>query len=342
MRIPNWKRALFIIAMTALLLLSLAACDIKIRQEGNEIHIQIVPGEDSGFGLYDPDATLPNGSGNSNTPTPDATTPTNPVPDTTTPTKPAPEADPNHKHCTCAGNSDHFCDNSQAWTPASSVEDLQAIFSGANWKPIYIYLTNDIFVGTYMNILPNAELNICLNGHTLTMGIRNYGKLNITDCTGKGTLTSSNDWTIINCTGATTNLFAGNITISDHSSNTRVIVMDTSAYGLLDLKETPCYLNIYGGKIYNPNQTSQAGANIWMDGHANVTMHGGEIGPCNVVNNGGNDYKVGGSICIRGKYSVFTMKGGLIQGGKLNTHSEDAHGASSLLIPSILELMAFL
>ena len=238
-----------------------------------------------------------------------------------------------HKHCVCAAKSVNkgahtSCSNEDGWVAVGTADELKSAIAGAVESPAYIYLTADITVDGEIRVMPGAKVYVCLNGKTMTCFIRNYGNLNVTDCTGNGTWTSAKDWTMRGFSTSVLNLYAGTYTITDASEESQVFTAETGAVEEYELPEADAFINLYGGKIHNPNESSAAGANIWLGGRACVNMYGGEIGACNVVNAGGNDYKVGGSICIRGDKCAFTMYDGVIQGGKLDTGSEDALGGN--------------
>lgn len=243
------------------------------------------------------------------------------------------DAEGNHKHCLCAGTSAVGCDHGTAtyieW------DDPTSLPTGGNY-----FLSVDVTVSAQTQV-EKGTLNICLNGHTVTVGeqggrvfyLSNGGTLNISDCTGGGKLTGGTKSAILANSGAADmqiNLYGGNITGNTNATSGGAIV----AQGV-------CTFNMYGGKLIgntvesslilgtdgqpvldaNGNQTCNAanGGALYLGPDAEFNMYGGEISgntavEVNYVKADGSTTYAGGSggaMYIRG---VANLHGGKITG----------------------------
>ena len=241
-----------------------------------------------------------------------------------------------HKHCACVGNAKNVgahteCLEAAGWVAVGTTAELLEAIEGAATTPAWVYLTADIAFENMVDINPGAKVNICLNGKTMTGMFRNYAaELNVTDCTGKGTWTSDRDYTMRGFSGSVTNLYAGNFTISDASEETQVLTIEGGAVEEKELEIGEVVLNIYGGKIFNPNKTGKNGANIWLGGNGTttVTLYNGEVGPANAVVPDNNEYRLGGSIAVYGHGATFKMYNGLVHGGKIDSGKDTSNGGN--------------
>ena len=207
-----------------------------------------------------------------------------------------PQAD--HTHCVCGGNGDvngHEHDTAVTWTTADSLPD-----SAGNY-----YLTQSVS-GSWT--VPTGEVNLCLNGQTISGSITvgSGAKLTLTDCTGTGKLQGSRSGSGVSINGGTFNLYGGTITgfvngveIGSHN----------------DIK-TGSSFTMYGGAITDNKAGSASGGGVFLIGTTNsnvtapsFTMHGGTISDNTADASDGG----GGGVYVGEKCS-FTMDGGTITG----------------------------
>ena len=203
-----------------------------------------------------------------------------------------------HTHCVCGGNGDvngHEHDTAATWTTADSLPD-----SAGNY-----YLTQSVS-GSWT--VPTGEVNLCLNGQTISGSITvgSGAKLTLTDCTGTGKLQGSRSGSGVSINGGTFNLYGGTITgfvngveIGSHN----------------DIK-TGSSFTMYGGAITDNKAGSASGGGVFLIGTTNsnvtapsFTMHGGTISN----NTAGASDGGGGGVYVGEKCS-FTMDGGTITG----------------------------
>lgn len=204
-----------------------------------------------------------------------------------------------HTHCICAGTAavnghEHDFD-SIAWTATDSLPT-----SAGNY-----YLTQSV---TADWTVPKGEVNLCLNGQTISGSITvgSGATLTLTDCTGTGKLQGSRSESGVSINGGTFNLYGGTITgfvngveIGSHN----------------DIK-TGSSFTMYGGEITSNEAGSSAGGGVFLIGTTNsnvtapsFTMHGGTISN----NTAGASDGGGGGVYVGEKCS-FTMDGGTITG----------------------------
>ena len=207
-----------------------------------------------------------------------------------------PQAD--HTHCVCGGNGDvngHEHDTAVTWTTADSLPD-----SAGNY-----YLTQSVS-GSWT--VPTGEVNLCLNGQTISGSITvgSGAKLTLTDCTGTGKLQGSGSGSGVSINGGTFNLYEGTITgfvngveIGSHN----------------DIK-TGSSFTMYGGAITDNKAGSASGGGVFLIGTTNsnvtapsFTMHGGTISDNTADASDGG----GGGVYV-GEQCSFTMDGGTITG----------------------------
>lgn len=195
-----------------------------------------------------------------------------------------------HTHCVCGGNGDvngheHGSD-SIAWTATDSLPD-----SVGNY-----YLTQS--VSGIWNV-PTGEVNLCLNGQTISGSITvgSGATLTLTDCTGSGRVQGE-----VTVNGGKFELYSGTITggveVGRHSS-----------------PATGSAFTMYGGAITGNEAGSGSGGGVFLVGTTNhidppsFTMHGGTISN----NTAGASDGGGGGVYVGEKCS-FTMDGGTITG----------------------------
>lgn len=205
-----------------------------------------------------------------------------------------------HTHCVCGKDSGttvngHTHNTSTAWTAADSLPGTAGSY----------YLTQSVSSDW---TVPTGEVNLCLNGQTISgkITVGSDAKLTLTDCTGTGKLQGSRSGSGVSINGGTFNLYGGTITgfvngveIGSHN----------------DIK-TGSSFTMYGGTITSNEAGSSAGGGVFLISTTNsnvtapsFTMHGGTIsGNTAAASDGG-----GGGVYVGEKCS-FTMDGGTITG----------------------------
>ena len=207
-----------------------------------------------------------------------------------------PQAD--HTHCVCGGNGDvngHEHDTAVTWTTADSLPD-----SAGNY-----YLTQSVS-GSWT--VPTGEVNLCLNGQTISGSITvgSGAKLTLTDCTGTGKLQGSGSGSGVSINGGTFNLYEGTITG----------FVNGVEIGSHNDIQTGSSFTMYGGAITDNKAGSASGGGVFLIGTTNsnvtapsFTMHGGTISDNTADASDGG----GGGVYVGEKCS-FTMDGGTITG----------------------------
>ena len=212
-----------------------------------------------------------------------------------------------HKHNICADNTcaDHTSVTFNPWESSNSLPN------SGNY-----YLTQDVELPSGAHIA--SELNLCLNGHTVTFKagskisfyMKNGASLSVTDCqtTGKITGGERNYGGVINVSqGSTFNLYGGTIT----GNKSLDMNNDKGKGGAVYLTKTDGttpggVFNMYGGTITG-NEAYRGGAVYLCDGSA-FNMYGGTI------ENNKATYR-GGAITNDGVVSV-NISGGRITGNE--------------------------
>ena len=205
-----------------------------------------------------------------------------------------------HTHCVCGKDSGtmvngHTHNNSTAWTAADSLPGTAGSY----------YLTQSVSSDW---TVPTGEVNLCLNGQTISgkITVGSDAKLTLTDCTGTGKLQGSRSGSGVSINGGTFNLYGGTITgfvngveIGSHN----------------DIK-TGSSFTMYGGTITSNEAGSSAGGGVFLISTTNsnvtapsFTMHGGTIS-----NNTAGARDGGGGGVYVGEKCSFTMDGGTITG----------------------------
>lgn len=205
-----------------------------------------------------------------------------------------------HTHCVCGKDSGttvngHTHNTSTAWTAVDSLPGTAGSY----------YLTQSVSSDW---TVPTGEVNLCLNGQTISgkITVGSDAKLTLTDCTGTGKLQGSRSGSGVSINGGTFNLYGGTITgfvngveIGSHN----------------DIK-TGSSFTMYGGAITGNKADSSGGGGVFLIGTTNsvvtapsFTMHGGTISN----NTAGASDGGGGGVYVGMKCS-FTMDGGTITG----------------------------
>ena len=198
-----------------------------------------------------------------------------------------------HTHCICAGTAavnghEHDFD-SIAWTATDSLPT-----SDGNY-----YLTQSV---TADWTVPKGEVNLCLNGQTISGSITvgSGATLTLTDCSSDNSGKIQGGVTV---NGGTLELYSGTITGGVQ------VGIKGGTY------QTGSSFTMYGGAITGNEVSSGSGGGVFLVGTTNqtdppsFTMHGGTISNNTAgASNGG-----GGGVYVGEKCS-FTMDGGTITG----------------------------
>ena len=190
----------------------------------------------------------------------------------------------NHKHCICAMTTAEGCDHNTTLTFAPW-DDPENMPTSGNY-----YLTVDVALSGTQARLENTNLNLCLNGHTVTASessgrvyyMTNGAKLSITDCAGGGKMVGATKGSILsNASGKDMeiNLYAGTFTENYATASGGALVV-----------QGECTFNMYGGKITGNSATSSLTLNA--DGSVKLDKDGNET---YVSANGGGVYLGAGS-----------------------------------------------
>ena len=193
-------------------------------------------------------------------------------------------------HCVCGGNGDvngHTHNTDTTWTAADALPGNAGSY----------YLTQSVS-GDW--IVPTGEVNLCLNGQTISGSITvgSGASLTLTDCTGKGRVQGE---VLVN--GGKFELYSGTITGGVQ------VGMKGGTY------QTGSSFTMYGGAITGNKTDSSSGGGVFLVGTTNqtdppnFTMHGGTISN----NTAGASDGGGGGVYVGEKCS-FTMDGGTITG----------------------------
>ena len=205
-----------------------------------------------------------------------------------------------HTHCVCGKDSGttvngHTHNTSTAWTAADSLPGTAGSY----------YLTQSVSSDW---TVPTGEVNLCLNGQTISgkITVGSDAKLTLTDCTGTGKLQGSRSGSGVSINGGTFNLYGGTITG----------FVNGVEIGSHNNIQTGSSFTMYGGAITGNKADSSGGGGVFLIGTTNsvvtapsFTMHGGTISN----NTAGASDGGGGGVYVGVKCS-FTMDGGTITG----------------------------
>ena len=200
-----------------------------------------------------------------------------------------------HKHCLCAKESKE-CDHSNiAWVAWESTTTLPA---SGNY-----YLLNDVTLSQEVSI--SKDLNLCLNGHTVTAAPES--RIISTPTNVKLTMV------ITDCTAITADgvYSAGMLTGGNDLANN----IGGGAFYL----RSGADLHLYGGKITG-NKTITGGGAILVANGSSFTMHGGEISHNACIKLNGK-YNNGGAIYASRGSNI------LILGGNVSNNAGQLGGA---------------
>lgn len=232
-----------------------------------------------------------------------------------------------HKHCLCDSTNTH-CDHINiAWVAWESTNSLPT--SGSYYLLYDVQLTDEVSI--------SKDLNLCLNGHTITAAenkriLSNPSNtevtISITDCTAvtvdgvytAGKLTGGHDTgtagggAIYLRAGGNLNLFEGIIT--GNQSNV--------AAGAL-LVTTNTVTNIYGGEI---SENTAVNGETMKPGGAIYAMKGAEVNVLGGVFKNNSGYQ-GGAIWVDGSASKLTVTGGTFADNTASVNGAAIYGKGS-------------
>ena len=285
------------------------------------------------------------------------------------------------EHCLCGGNltgvaaKNHTCsETAPTWVGVTNENIARGagitVASDRQTNSVYnmfvesgyYLLTENIELERTFEIRPGQEINICLNGYTLTTTQAQTifritgGTLNLCDCSNKGVVTSSLTETapvvyLLNSVanaieGCTFNFYGGNLTATgaEATKNGGVIQLANSS------STTPAVMNMYGGTI-NGVERKNGGCISMVNSSAAVlkiyggTIQGGSaaVGGGNIRCSAGHMYiyggtikngtasETGGNIYIGAKSSC-TISGGLIDGGVATQKGGSIYNEGTLTI----------
>lgn len=206
------------------------------------------------------------------------------------------DASGDHKHCFCADESTR-CDH-EALTFVEWDDPTSLPTSGNYYLSVDVELPNQLY-------LENTQLNLCLNGHTVTLKTRMFYP--------KGETTLR----ILDCTDA-----PGKITGGTKSA----ILVD---------KNSTVAIELWNG-IFTGNAGETAGGAILIQGNSTLKMYGGKItgnavigrlvtdenGNVLLKEDGSQQYvghRGGGGVGVYGENTSFYMYGGEIAGNKVTS-----------------------
>lgn len=255
-----------------------------------------------------------------------------------------------HQHCLCAG-SDSSCKHENVRWAAWEATDALPTESGS------YYLLNDVVLPKAAILQKDADVQLCLNGHTITAAhetelaendrvfiLRGNAKLTLSDCTAKtengvytaGKLTGGTRGAVNLAVGAnaTFNLYDGILTGNNRADNVGGAVTLLNTTG-----ENKNIFNMYGGEISDNWAKGNGGAiyvkegctfNMYggtMQKNRSTTFHGGAIA---VVKDGTvNLYggTVTGNTASKNGGGIFAQEGTLnIFGGNVDGNTAGSNG----------------
>ena len=229
-------------------------------------------------------------------------------------------------HCVCngvaSGVGEHNCDDLSGWIEITDDVFETAYGTGGENRGIKFkqsgnyYLSVPYTLKNALNIMPDQEITICLNGSRLTGSSqtgRIAGVLNITDCVGTGRATSVKDSTNGNTfkvmAGGELNIYGGTITSESSNTDGGVIAVTMDKGGIAPADSTePGVMNMYGGTI--TGGMAKNGGNIIVWHSSILNMYGGIIEK-------GTSQSVGDNIRVAGTGVVVSLLGGIIRDGNV-------------------------
>ena len=225
-------------------------------------------------------------------------------------------------HCLCMdadlGLAEHTCTAIGDWKPLTEACFTEAGDSGLKLiKEGNYFLTEDLVVSKTIYNQYNHEVNICLNGYTISCPNNNVftvsGVLNITDCVGTGCCqgnSTSNGGSIRLARGGELNIYAGTYKNSKAVANGGGVVIISrdrwSATGATTSNtENKSVFNLYGGTLTGGMTTANGGNVSNFHAECEFNMYGGTI-------TGGKADGMGGNLKSAGTMNIL---GGTIKSG---------------------------
>ena len=283
-------------------------------------------------------------------------------------------------HCVCGGKltgeaaKRHSCSTTApTWTALTSENVVRGagvtVASDRQSNSVYnmfeksgcYYLNEDITLDRNFEIRPDQDITICLNGYSLTTTSSSTifritgGTLNICDCSGKGTVSSTYAETapivyLINSLakateGCTFNLYGGNLIADSTNTGANGGVIQISNSGT-----NPAVMNMYGGTITGCSRKNGGSISMVNSATAVLNVYGGTIqggsgavlGGGNIICNVGSMYVCGGTIqngtgtnggnIYIGAKASCTISGGTISGGVATEKGGSIYNLGSLTI----------
>ncbi len=225
-----------------------------------------------------------------------------------------------HVHCVCAGKAvnvgEHTaCSNKDGWLEVDTADKLaDAIATSSAAKPAYVVLTADITIDSYLQVEQDQKAFICLGGKKLNASTTVIGELNITDCTGNGSVVGDKTFTIRTYAGAAVNLYAGTVSTTGSKTDVQIVTLDGGANEEMQLDEKESTFTIYGGKIQAVGKTTKSGHCVYIGALGILKMFDGTIcdGYIETTETSG---KYGGNVYVYAQGGEFYMFGGEVKNG---------------------------
>ena len=215
-----------------------------------------------------------------------------------------------HAHCLCNGELTHECQRI-VFDEVATAEQFDALFNASHKlkADTNIVLTGSFTLEDTEYVTDGKTLNLCLNGHTITMkgtarltANGTIGVLNITDC-GDGSIKADEQsfrYGFIYAYNGQINLYGGTL---DASAVLYDLADQTKQGGAVYVDKANDVFTMYGGTIVG-GELYRGGA-VYVN-YGEFVMHGGEIY--------GGTADVGGNVATN--YGHFkTMTGGKVYGG---------------------------
>ncbi len=246
-----------------------------------------------------------------------------------------------HTHCVCGGSADgigdHACTQTATWQPWDGTDSL---LDGGCY---YLNDTDGDGVITLSKtlVIEKKNVSLCLNGVELTCegrtinvnGVKsgtNYlpASLNICDCQGSGSITSTSTAVApvlhsytSNRGEATINLYSGHLIAKDKDAavdcEAGVLRLGNNTGDSGSASHHKATFRMYGGSI-SGGMTKKTGGNVYISTDCAFYLYGGRVEGGQATGNGGNFF-VSGLLDLQGG----TVTGGSAnQGGGIYVHSK--------------------
>lgn len=257
-----------------------------------------------------------------------------------------------HIHCLCGGKlkdtAGHTC--TDVAFVSVNAEEFQLCWTanGDNYDlagSLNICLTEDITLDTEYRLM-GGKLNLCLNGHTITL--KDKGRLTANGTTGVLNISDCGDGKIVaaeGCRSAILYTYKGELNV--YGGTVDASACASGKGGAVRVGYEGDKFTLYGGKLIGSKKAS-IGGNIYLEKKGVVTIAGGEVLDGVATDaGGGNIYVSTGRLVISGgKISggkatgtaatkglggnihaidgTITITGGIITGGEASGYASDA------------------